>query len=53
MKENQWNMKGKPIQTEKRKRKQKNTHKNTKTNPNPFKLKSTTYHLSNKQCQLN
>ena len=36
MKENQWKMKGKPIQTEKQKKSQKKTKKIPEKNPHPF-----------------
>ena len=38
MKENQWNMKGKPIQTEKQKKFPKKKQKNPKKNPNPYNI---------------
>ena len=36
MKENQWKMKGKPIQTEKQKKIPKKNKKNPEKNPHPF-----------------
>ena len=36
MKENQWKMKGKPIQTEKQKKIPKKTKKNPEKNPHPY-----------------